>query len=59
MVIGGGCTDEPVLLVNKLRNYRRCGLIPPLTSISWNIREKNIYIYTDEGTCITSCLLFR
>lgn len=44
-----GCTDDPVLLVTKLRNYRRCGLIPPLTSISWNIREKNIYIYTDEG----------
>ncbi len=44
-----GCTDDPVVLVDKLRNYRRCGLIPPLTSISWNIRERNIYIYTDEG----------
>lgn len=44
-----GCTDDPVVLVSKLRNYRRCGLIPPLTSISWHIREKNIYIYTDEG----------
>lgn len=44
-----GCTDQPMIVINTLRNYRRCGLIPPLTSISWNIREKNIYIYTDSG----------
>lgn len=44
-----GVTDEPVVLVDKLRTYRRCGLIPPLTSISWKINEKTIYIYTDSG----------
>ena len=44
-----GSTKFPVELVEQLRYFRRISMIPFSTSISWNISEKNIYIFTDAG----------
>ena len=44
-----GVTNEPIKLTKLLISYRRIALIPVYTSISWDIREANIYIYTDKG----------
>ena len=40
---------EPNFLVNELRTYRRCGKINIFTSISWDIKNNEIKIYTDGG----------
>ena len=44
-----GSVDQPDVLVKKLISYRRHGKIPVSTSISWNIQQNSIYIYTDAG----------
>ena len=44
-----GVTDDPEQIVNKLKYYKKIAIIPIYTSISWNIQEKIIYIYTDSG----------
>ena len=44
-----GCIDEPVESVEKMRLFRRNALIPIYTSITFNIKENSIYIYTDGG----------
>ena len=44
-----GGVSTPEVLVKQLKFYRRGGMIPVLTSISWNIEEKTLYIYTDAG----------
>ena len=44
-----GVTLEPNIFVSKLRNYRRMGLINPYISISWNIQDNEIQIWSDGG----------
>jgi len=42
-------TEEPELLVNKLKGLRRCGIINIYVSIIWEISTSTIYIYSDLG----------
>jgi DNA-directed RNA polymerase II subunit RPB2 len=44
-----GVVDTPIEIVNLLRLYRRNGIIPIYTSISFNYEKNIIYIYTDAG----------
>jgi DNA-directed RNA polymerase II subunit RPB2 len=44
-----GVIDEPIELVNLLKLYRRNGIIPTYTSISFDYKRNEIYIYTDSG----------
>ena len=44
-----GLTDDPFKIVNILRSYKKLAVIPIYTSISWDIKEKIVYIYTDSG----------
>jgi DNA-directed RNA polymerase II subunit RPB2 len=44
-----GIVTKPVEVVDLLKKYRRIGLIPIYTSISWSIKEDIIYIYSDAG----------
>ena len=44
-----GVVSDPIGLEKVMKNYRRNGLIPVFTSISWNIKENILFIYTDSG----------
>ena len=44
-----GVIDTPIETVNLLKLYRRNGVIPTYTSISFNYQSNEIYIYTDAG----------
>jgi len=44
-----GVIDTPIETVNLLKLYRRNGIIPIYTSISFNYQSNEIYIYTDAG----------
>ena len=44
-----GVIDTPIELVNLLKLYRRNGVIPVYTSISFNYKSSEINIYTDAG----------
>ena len=44
-----GIITKPVEVLELLKNYRRIGLLPIYTSISWSIKEDSIYIYSDSG----------
>ena len=44
-----GIITNPVEVLDILKKYRRLGLIPIYTSISWSIIDEIIYIYTDAG----------
>jgi DNA-directed RNA polymerase II subunit RPB2 len=44
-----GAVDEPIELVNTLKLYRRNGIVPVYTSISFNYRHNEINIFTDAG----------
>ena len=44
-----GVIDTPFELVNLLKLYRRNGVIPVYTSISFDIEHNEVYIYTDSG----------
>ena len=44
-----GIINNPNESLNLLISYRRLGLLPIYTSISWAINENIIYIYTDSG----------
>ena len=44
-----GVTDEPSELVNLLKLYRRNGILPVYTSLSFDIEHNEVYIYTDSG----------
>ena len=44
-----GLTNSPNEIVNIMKFYKKIAVIPIYTSISWNIKEKTIYIYTDSG----------
>lgn len=44
-----GYHTDPVELYSKLKHYKRCGLIYPMTSIIWNIKHRTIIISTEAG----------
>ena len=44
-----GISNTPEDLLNVLRLYRRNGLIDTYTSISWDITQNTIFLYTDAG----------
>ena len=44
-----GVIDTPIELVNLLKLYRRNGIIPIYTSISFNYQKNEVSIYTDAG----------
>ena len=44
-----GVTDTPFELVNLLKLYRRNGILPVYTSLSFDIEHNEVYIYTDAG----------
>jgi DNA-directed RNA polymerase II subunit RPB2 len=44
-----GVTDSPFELVNLLKLYRRNGVIPVYTSLSFDIEHNEVHIYTDAG----------
>jgi len=44
-----GIVDDPIHTVTLLKMYRRAGLIPTYTSISFNYNHDEIFIYTDAG----------
>lgn len=44
-----GAITEPVETVEKIKLYRRNGLIPIYTSVTFDIGQNTVYIYTDAG----------
>lgn len=42
-------TPDPLFIMNDLKRMRRTGALDIWTSISFNIRENILYIYTDAG----------
>jgi DNA-directed RNA polymerase II subunit RPB2 len=44
-----GVVDSPIELINLLKLYRRNGIIPVYTSVSFNYQHNEVYIYTDAG----------
>lgn len=44
-----GVIDTPVELVNTLKLYRRNGILPVYTSLSFDIEHNEVHIYTDAG----------
>ena len=44
-----GAVDDPIGIVNALKLYRRNGIIPTYTSISFDYPRNEVYIYTDAG----------
>ena len=44
-----GVIDTPIEIVKLLKLYRRNGVIPTYTSISFNYQHNEVYIYTDAG----------
>ena len=52
LIINGswiGVVSNPLGTIRRLKLYRRNGLIPTFTSISFNYDQNEIYIYTDAG----------
>ena len=44
-----GIHSKPNELVDEFRKLRRQGLVNVMTSISWNIKDNEIKLYSDEG----------
>jgi DNA-directed RNA polymerase II subunit RPB2 len=44
-----GSITEPKEIVEKVKLYRRNGLIPIYTSITFDIKQNTVFIYTDAG----------
>jgi DNA-directed RNA polymerase II subunit RPB2 len=44
-----GSIDNPLETVDKIRLFRRNGLIPTYTSINFDINKNTVFIYTDAG----------
>jgi DNA-directed RNA polymerase II subunit RPB2 len=44
-----GYHNNPVELYKKLKHYKRCGIIYPMTSIVWNILKRGIIVSTEAG----------
>ena len=44
-----GIVTNPSIVIDILKKYRRLGLLPIYTSITWSIKDNIIYIYSDSG----------
>lgn len=44
-----GVLEDPIMSVEKFKLFRRNGLLPIYFSISFDIRQNTIFIYTDAG----------
>jgi DNA-directed RNA polymerase II subunit RPB2 len=44
-----GAIEEPIEAIEKIKLFRRNGLIPIYTSATFDIKQNMIYIYTDAG----------
>jgi DNA-directed RNA polymerase II subunit RPB2 len=44
-----GVIDNPIETISTVKMFRRNGLIPAFTSISFNYENNEIFIYTDSG----------
>ncbi len=44
-----GVITNPVEIMRLMKKYKRSGLIPIYTSISWTIKTNEIHVYTDSG----------
>ena len=44
-----GIVTDPTNVIIMLKKYRRLGLLPIYTSITWSIKDNIIYIYSDSG----------
>ena len=44
-----GIVNTPNEIVEKIRLYRRNGLLPIYTSVSFQISQNTVFIYTDAG----------
>jgi len=53
-----GVIDNPIQIVNMLKLFRRNGVIPVYTSISFNYESNILYIYTDSGR-LTRPIFYR
>ena len=53
-----GVLDNPIQTVNNLKLFRRNGIIPVYTSISFSYESNIIYIYTDGGR-LTRPIFYR
>ena len=53
-----GVLDKPIKTVNTLKLFRRNGIIPVYTSISFSYESNIIYIYTDSGR-LTRPIFYR
>ena len=47
-----GIIDTPLETVDKIKLFRRNGIIPPYTSVSFDYRKNEIRIFTDSGRLI-------
>ena len=53
-----GILDNPIQTINNLKLFRRNGIIPVYTSISFSYESNIIYIYTDGGR-LTRPIFYR
>jgi DNA-directed RNA polymerase II subunit RPB2 len=53
-----GVLDNPIQTINNLKLFRRNGIIPVYTSISFSYESNIIYIYTDSGR-LTRPIFYR
>ena len=44
-----GTIDEPFELIKLLKMHRRNGILPVYTSLSFDIKQNEVYIYSDAG----------
>jgi DNA-directed RNA polymerase II subunit RPB2 len=44
-----GVTDNPLLMVDQMKLFRRNGILPVFTSISFDYEHNEVYVYTDSG----------
>ena len=44
-----GVTDNPLLMVEQMKLFRRNGILPVATSISFDFEHNEVYVYTDSG----------
>ena len=44
-----GAITEPIEIVEKVKLYRRNGLIPIYTSVTFDVGQNTVFIYTDAG----------
>ena len=52
-----GITHEPLKIMKILKTYRRNSFINILTSISWNVQNNDIRIFTEAGRCCRPLLI--